>query len=119
LFEQEQVTAAGDDVEPGAGDAAGEDAAVDQRHDGVVVAGEDQGGLLQRSEPGTAGPAGDGVDLAEISMQCGALDEPGGRAVQQRVGVTAGGTAVDPPGDAPLVGGLVAAWGGERQQGAR
>jgi hypothetical protein len=53
-------------------------------------------------------------------MQCGALDEPGGRAVQQRVGVTAGGTAVDPPGDAPLVGGLVvAAWGGERQQGAR
>ena len=114
-FEQEQVASAGDNLQPGAGDAAGEDAAVDQRHDRVVVAGEHQGGLGQRSEPGDAGPAGDGVDLAEVPPQRGPFDEPGRRSVEERVGVAAGGAAVHAAGDAPVVVGLVvAAWGGER-----
>jgi hypothetical protein len=41
LLEEEQVPAAGHDVQAGLGDAVGEDASVGQRDDRVVVAGQD------------------------------------------------------------------------------
>src|SRR4029453_16919899 len=68
-FDEEKVAAAGDDVQPRVGDESGQDAAVDGGDDGVVVTGQDQGGLGQVAEPGHPGPEAERVQLPEVSGQ--------------------------------------------------
>jgi hypothetical protein len=45
LFEEEEMAATGDQLQAGIGDEPGQDAAVGEGDYGVVVAGDDQGGL--------------------------------------------------------------------------
>lgn len=52
LVEQEEVTPTGDHDEPGSWDPRGEDTRVRQRHDGVVVTGEDEGRVRNPVQPG-------------------------------------------------------------------
>ena len=103
VFEQEQVSAAGHDVQPGVRDVVREDPAVQRRDEGVVVTGEDEGGVSEPSQPRNRGPEADGVELVEVAAQAGCVGEPGGGAVQECVGVGAGGAAVQVAGDPPVV----------------
>ena len=67
------------DVELGVGQQATHDAGVDQRHDGVVVAGQQQRRLPDPGQQGQAGPAGPGGELVEVA----APGTDAGVAVQQ------------------------------------
>ena len=91
------------------------DPGVDQRDDGVVVAGQDQGGLGQPRQPRQAGPADAGGELVVVaSGRAGAC-----RGVQQDAGqrrVVAHAAAVKLPGDAGRVCGVVVAPRGEHAQ---
>ena len=103
VFEQEQVSAAGHDVQPGVRDAVREDPAVQRRDEGVVVTGEDERGLSEPCEPRQRGPEADRVELAEVAAQARCSGEPGQGPVQERVGVGAGGAAEQVAGDPPVV----------------
>jgi hypothetical protein len=118
VVEQEQVTSTPDNVQLCLRDALGEDPAVGYRHDEVIVAGQHQGLLPQGPQPGKAGPAADGVDLAEVAAQRRPGGELSGPGQLRRVRVATCGAAVGTGGDALVVAGpVVAARGGEREQG--
>jgi hypothetical protein len=55
-FQEEQVATTVDDLQSGLADAVGEDPAVEERNDRVVVAGQHEGRLTKRSQPGQARP---------------------------------------------------------------
>ena len=107
------------DVQLGVGQQTPHDPGVDQRHDGVVVAGQQQGRLADPGQQRQAGPAGPGDQLVEVAA-------PGadpGVAVQERPrsgGVGPDGPAVEVGGD-PLgeVRVQVAAGGGHPRQHPR
>jgi hypothetical protein len=71
------------------GYAVCEEPAVDQRHDRVVISGENQGWLAQLPQPRHARPSCDGVELSEVARHRGPFDKPGQRAVQECVRVAA------------------------------
>src|SRR4051812_32739487 len=60
-FEEEEVSTAADDLQPGIWDDTGEDTPVDHGNDGVVVTDEHEGGLPQPPQPRQAGPEADRV----------------------------------------------------------
>jgi len=119
FFEHEQV-AAGDDVQRRVRYAARQDPAVDERHDRVVVPGENQRGLGELPQPRHAGPAADRIHLAQVPAQRRPPEEAGQRTMQQGVRVAARRPAVHPPGDATVIVRLVVPpRGRQRQQDAR
>jgi hypothetical protein len=85
------------DVQLGVGQQPPHDVGVDQRDDGVVVAGQQQGGLADPGQQRQAGPAGAGGQLVQIA----APRAHAGAAVQQG----SGPAGVDPDGPAVEVGG--------------
>ena len=108
------MAAAADDVKARHRDAPGEDAAVDERHDGVVVAGHHQGRLTKAVQPRHTAPALDRIQLLQVAVPRGWAGEP--REVSRGRPAEPRATAVEGARDGGEVLGVVVAPGGAHLQ---
>src|SRR5262245_7832274 len=118
--DDQQVACAADDLQPGRRDPAGEDARVAWRHDGVLVARQDEGGRTDTAEPRQARPRRTRDELAGVPPEGGRPGPAGADLLAQEVVARSDRGPVEHAGREPQEGGGVVAQGrGQQRHGQR